>query len=49
MIVIFVEFIDQLIDYPINRATLNVYHTQRGCWDVRNYYLPWFYPNYPAP
>ena len=25
MIVIFVEFIDQLIDYPINRASLNVY------------------------
>ena len=23
MIIIFVEFIDQLIDYPINRASLN--------------------------
>ena len=25
MIVIFVEFIDQLIDYPINRASLSFY------------------------
>ena len=24
MIVIFVEFIDQLIDYPINRASLSI-------------------------
>ena len=26
MIIIFVEFIDQLIDYPINRASLSTYH-----------------------
>ena len=25
MMVIFVEFIDQLIDYPINPASLNIY------------------------
>ena len=30
MIVIFVEFISHLIDYPINRAGLSVCTT--GCW-----------------
>ena len=30
MISIFVEFIDQLIDYPINCASLNAYAEQQG-------------------
>ena len=31
MIVIFVEFIDQLMYYPINRASLNVVGTHQKC------------------
>ena len=31
MIIIFVEFIDQLIDYPINRASLNKYGMGLKC------------------
>ena len=32
MIIIFVEFIDQLNDYPINRASLNEYPESKFLW-----------------
>ena len=41
MIIIFVEFIDQLIDYPINCASLKSYVV--SWWDVFYKYLHYNY------
>ena len=38
MIIIFVEFIDQLIDYPINRASLSGHSLQVPHWGTSNVY-----------
>ena len=40
IIIIFVEFIDQLIDYPINRASLSMQHKGLRSYQGGRHVLP---------
>ena len=42
MIIIFVEFIDQLIDYPINRASPNNNVLTKNIINISCHQLYWF-------